>query len=118
MVQVRRKTLTRRYEKRRHDDIVRRCRCCCITNNDMPFLVQRDSKTGKFYTHSLCRACETDIKTTRRREYYNAHQEQQIKEARKWNVENRERYNARRRKSWITKWTKERVLYAQRRSHQ
>lgn len=96
--------MTRRFEKRKSQDIVRRCRECGITDNDIPFLVQKNYKNGKFYKHCVCQACYSDRSTERRKAYYNKHRDEQIKQARQWNVDNKERYNARRRKSFKEKF--------------
>ena len=96
--------LTRRFERRKQDDIVRFCKHCKITNDDIPFLVQKNFKNGKFYIHSVCKACYNDNTIERRSIYYNENKETEIDNARKWNEENRERYNKRRRKTFMEKW--------------
>ena len=95
---------TRRFEKRKPNDIVRYCKHCRITNDDIPFLVQKSSKNGKFYINSLCRPCYDATKSLRRMKYYLENREKEIKKAKEWNVENRERYNKNRRKTFLEKW--------------
>jgi hypothetical protein len=97
--------MTRRLELRKKDDIVRRCRHCGITNDDIPFLVQKDTKSGRFYTHSVCRACWEEERKEYRSGHYMVNRVREIEVARRWNVENRERYNERRRKParWYSK---------------
>ena len=96
--------MTRRFEKRKPDDIVRRCKHCGITDNDIPFLVQKDTRSGKFYKRCICKACYADVSSLRRVAYYNKHRDKLIADARTWNVENKDRYNRRRRKSFLEKW--------------
>jgi hypothetical protein len=93
----------RRFEKRGSDDIIRRCRCCGTTDNDIPFLVQKDSKSGRYYKHCICQACYAENRTENRIRYYLDNRDEQIASARAWNVENRDRYNERRRKTFREK---------------
>lgn len=95
---------TRRFEKRRKNDIVRRCILCRITDDLIEFLIQKDSKNGKFYKRCLCKACYEYKRSKTRREYYYKHRRKQINAARKWNVDNKDRYNRRRRKSFREKF--------------
>jgi len=96
--------MTRRFEKRKPNDIVRFCRCCGTNNNKFPFLVQKNYKNGKFYKHSICKPCYEEETSINRIAYYNKNREKQIADAKKWNVDNRDRYNRRRRKTFLEKW--------------
>ena len=73
------------------------CNKCSITSDVIPFYKSKDSKTGKIYEHCICIMCRKDIQSITRRKYYLKHRKQQIKDAAKWNKENREQYNQRRR---------------------
>ena len=79
------------------DDIVRRCRHCGIRDTDIPFLVMRDTKSGRYYKHCICRACHREIASDRRREWYLKNREKSIQAAYEWNIDNREHYNRLRR---------------------
>lgn len=83
--------------------LIRRCRYCEITSDLIEFRKQKNSRNGKVYTHNVCIACFEDIHKTQRRRYYLKYREEQIKISTLWNIENRERYNKRRRKPWILK---------------
>jgi len=81
--------------------LIRRCRVCSITSDLIGFLVQKNSKNGKYYTHNICIPCQRDYNF--KFKYKNVSKKEHCRRAQEWNVVNRERYNARRRKAWVLK---------------
>lgn len=77
--------------------LIRHCKKCGVTSDVCKFRKQKDSRTGKIYTHNLCLPCYDDRRSLLRRKHYRKNRKKQIAEARKWNVENKDRYNKRRR---------------------
>lgn len=77
--------------------IIRRCSKCKITSNVVKFRTQKCSRNGKIYTHNLCIPCYDERRSLLRRKYYRKNRKEQIALARKWNIDNKERYNERRR---------------------
>jgi|WetSurSiteA1Bulk_404760.scaffolds.fasta_scaffold04477_4 hypothetical protein len=96
--------MIRFYEIRRTNDIVRWCRHCGISNNDIRFLVEKDSKSGKFYTHSICKPCFLTRRSEVRIKYYKKYRKKEIAKSRKWNLEHKDRYNEQRRKNFLEKF--------------
>jgi hypothetical protein len=103
---------TRFFARKKPNEIVRRCRKCGIRDTDIPFLVMRDTKSGRYYKHCLCVACYGDRRQELRRKWYLEHREHSIRCALKWNREHRERYNSRRRKQAELARRKETCSYA------
>jgi hypothetical protein len=77
--------------------LIRRCNICSITNDIIPFKKLRDTKSGKIYTHNICKPCFEDRRALQRRKYYKKHRKEEIAVARQWNIDNKKRYNKRRR---------------------
>lgn len=97
---------TRCYEKRKPEDIVRRCIKCGITDNDIAFLVQKCNRSKKYFKHSICKVCYLEIQKERRRKYYLKNKEKEILKSSKWNKKNKEAYNKRRRIPFLLKFYK------------
>ena len=75
--------------------IIRRCRICKITSDMVEFLIQKDSKSGKIYTHNICLPCRRDYNYEHK--YKHISRKEHSRRASQWNKDNRERYNKRRR---------------------
>ena len=75
--------------------LIRTCRVCECTSDATEFLVQKDSKSGRMYTHNICMPCR--IQYNYEHKYKNISRREHSKRAAKWNKDNRERYNKNRR---------------------
>ena len=77
--------------------LIRRCRVCEITSDLIAFSKQKSSRNGKVYIHNICVPCRLSYNNSKRNRLKG------IENASRWNRENRERYNNRRRKPWVLK---------------
>jgi hypothetical protein len=41
-------------------EIVRRCRVCKCRSDEVKFVQIKDSKTGRYYTHNICKPCRVE----------------------------------------------------------
>jgi len=78
--------------------VYRTCRDCSISEEIIKFSVQKDTRSGRTYKRNLCVPCTKERRRRNKSNWYRANRLKSIAGARKWNVENKERYNARRRK--------------------
>lgn len=78
--------------------VYRTCRDCGISEEIIKFSVQKDTRSGRRYKRNFCVPCTLEKRRRNKSNWYQANRLKSIEGARKWNVENRERYNARRRK--------------------
>lgn len=85
-----------------NDIVIRRCNVCDITSDLIDFWKSKDSKSGRYYTHNICVVCRREYNYSVK--YNKVSKEEFCKAAKKWNVDNRERYNKRRRKSPVRKF--------------
>ena len=81
--------------------VIRTCRVCGITEDLIDFISQKDMRTGRYYTHNICRPCKNDYNYSVK--YNKVSKKELSRKAAQWNKDNRERYNARRRKPWVLK---------------
>lgn len=79
--------------------LIRTCKMCGITSDLTEFLTQKNGRNGKQYTHNICLPCRRDYNYEVK--YKNITKDEHCRRASEWNKNNKERYNARRRNSWI-----------------
>ena len=84
---------------------------CSISNRDIKFWKNKDSKTGKVYENNICVPCKQSLRAVTRLKYYKKYRKEQIAAARKWNVENKDKYNARRRNICMQKRLSGEAIY-------
>ncbi len=73
--------------------LVRTCSECGITSDMIDFKTLRDTKSGRFYTQNKCKVCFDEHVSIKRIARYKKNRNHEIEVAKKWNIENKKRYN-------------------------
>ena len=94
-------------------DIIRICRICRCRSDEVPFILMRDTRTGRKYVHNICRPCRIEENRKSRLKRLAKDPKHDIRQAAAWNRANKDRYNKRRRENYAKKKaeTLERISY-------
>ena len=95
-----------------YPDVVRRCRVCGCRSDEVKFVIMKDSKTGRFYMHNICRPCrieENAQSRDRRKERDPKHDSRTTMEWRRRNIDKWRNYH---REYCRRKRTENRMRYA------
>ena len=83
--------------------LIRRCKDCGITSDMIEFRRQKCLRNGKWYTHNICIPCFKERQHENKVAWYNRNRAYSITMAQEWNIENRIRFNKRRKMANIKK---------------